>query len=310
MNCLVGIVGPTAVGKSKLAIHLASIFSSELGNADSRQVYRYLDIATAKPGPEERALIPHYLIDVVTPDQDFNLALYQEMALHVIGDIQQRHKLPLMVGGSGLYVWSVIEGWKVPPVPPDPRWRLGLEERATREGNLVLYRELENIDPAAAAKIDPSNLRRVIRALEVCRATGAPLSRLWAKEPPGFETLLIGLTTERDDLYRRIDLRVDEMIERGLVDEVRGLIDRGYSLDLPAMSGIGYHQIGLFLQGEMDLATAIQQIKFETHRIARHQYAWFRPGDNRIHWFDIRKGVEQPVERLIEAWLEERKASL
>ncbi len=308
MNCLIAIVGPTAVGKSKLAIHLAPISNSEIVNADSRQVYRYLDIATAKPSPEERALIPHHLIDVVNPDQDFNLALYQEMALHVIEDIQQRGKLPIIVGGSGLYVWSVIEGWKVPQVPPDPQLRRSLEERATREGNLVLYRELQDIDPAAAAKIDPSNLRRVIRALEICRATGASLSQLWRKEPPKFETILIGLTTERGDLYQRIDSRVDEMIERGLVDEVRGLLERGYSLELPSMSGIGYKQIGSFLQGEMDLATAVQQMKFETHRLARHQYAWFRPSDERIHWFDIREELEQPVKRLIDGWLEKMKA--
>ncbi len=307
MNCLLALVGPTAVGKSKLAIQLAQRLGLEIVNADSRQVYCYLDIATDKPGSEERSLVPHHLIDLVNPDQDFSLALYQEMALRAVADIQQRGKLPLMVGGSGLYVWAVVEGWKVPQVPPNPYLRQILEDRATREGSLSLYRELEDIAPTAARKIDPSNLRRVIRALELCRAIGTPLSQLHRREPPPFETLLIGLTTARDDLYHRIDSRVEDMIGRGLVDEVRGLIEWGYSLRLPSMSGVGYRQIGAFLQGETDLATAIQRIKFETHRIARHQYAWFRLNDPRIHWFDIRDQLQQSVERLVQEWLGERK---
>ncbi len=163
MNCLLALVGPTAVGKSKLAIQLAQRLGLEIVNADSRQVYCYLDIATDKPGSEERSLVPHHLIDLVNPDQDFSLALYQEMALRAVADIQQRGKLPLMVGGSGLYVWAVVEGWKVPQVPPNPYLRQILEDRATREGSLSLYRELEDIAPTAARRIDPLDLRATRR---------------------------------------------------------------------------------------------------------------------------------------------------
>ncbi|MFC1968257.1 tRNA (adenosine(37)-N6)-dimethylallyltransferase MiaA [Chloroflexota bacterium] len=302
---LVVIVGPTAVGKSELAIYLAQIFDGEIVSADSRQVY--MDIGTAKPGLEERAAVPHHLIDQVDPDQDFSLALYKKLALHIIEDIQGRGKLALLVGGSGLYVWSVVEGWAIAQVPPDPEFRRSLEERAAREGSLALYHELQQVDPVGAEKIDSSNARRVIRALEVCRGAGGSLSQLLRKEPPWFDTFLVGLTAERGEIYRRIDSRVDDMVKCGLVDEVQGLIDRGYGLELSSMSGIGYRQIGEFLQGELDLATAIQRTKYETHRVARHQYAWFRLKDERIHWFDITRNIQEPIGRMIGDWLDGRK---
>ena len=299
MKIVIAIVGPTAIGKTKLALSLARIFNGEIVNADSRQVYRYMDIGTAKPGHREQESIPHHLIDIVDPDEDFNLALYQPLAYGAIEDIQKRGKLPLLVGGSGLYVWSVSEGWQIPRVSPDPALRSQLEDRAAREGVDGLYQELQRIDPMAAGKIDRRNVRRVIRALEVCQAIGS-LSQLQGKKPPGFETLLLGLTADRDELYRRIDQRVDNMIEQGLVAEVGSLMDKGYSLSLPAMSGVGYRQIGRFLQGEVDLPAAIQQIKFETHRFARHQYAWFRLDDPRIRWFDIQGKVEENIISLME----------
>jgi len=298
MSHLVAIVGPTAIGKSKLAIRLAQIFDGEIVSADSRQVYRYMDIGTAKPSSEERALVSHYLIDVVDPDEDFSLARYQEMAYEAVSDIQRRGKLALLVGGSGLYVMAVIGGWHIPRVAPDPQLRHNLEARAAREGHMALYQELKQVDPDAARRIDPRNLRRLIRALEVCRISGMPFSQL-QRSKPFFRTLVIGLTTARDDIYRKIDSRVDWMMERGLVQEVEGLIKRGYSLDLPSMSGLGYKQIGLYLQGRIDLPQAVQQIKFETHRFARHQYAWFRLKDERIHWFDIRDDIEAPIRNLI-----------
>ena len=298
MSHLVAIVGPTAIGKSKLAIRLAQIFDGEIVSADSRQVYRYMDIGTAKPSSEERALVSHHLIDVVDPDEDFSLARYQEMAYEAVSDIQRRGKLALLVGGSGLYVMAVIGGWHIPRVAPDPQLRHNLEARAAREGHMALYQELKQVDPDAARRIDPRNLRRLIRALEVCRISGMPFSQL-QRSKPFFRTLVIGLTTARDDIYRKIDSRVDWMMERGLVQEVEGLIKRGYSLDLPSMSGLGYKQIGLYLQGRIDLPQAVQQIKFETHRFARHQYAWFRLKDERIHWFDIRDDIEAPIRNLI-----------
>jgi len=283
---MIAIVGPTAVGKSELALYLAQYFPVEIIGADSRQVYRYMDIGTNKPSPAERASVPHHVIDVIEPDEDFSLAMYHQLAIEALKAIQQKGKLPLLVGGSGLYVWSLVEGWKIPQVPPDQKRRHQLEARAEQEGNQSLYQELQDIDPVAAAKINPSNTRRIIRALEIYHTTGQHPSQLQRKEAPDFPILLIGLTRERSELYRKIDWRVDKMIQMGLVEEVEQLLKKGYSPSLPSMSGIGYKQIGQFLRGEMTLPQAIDKIKYETHRLARHQYAWFRLGDNRIHWFD------------------------
>ena len=299
MKPLIAIVGPTAVGKSKLALFLAQNFDGEIVNADSYQVYRFMDIGTAKPSLEERALVPYHLIDIVAPDEPFSLALYQELAYKAIEDIRQRGRLPLLVGGSGLYVWAVLEGWKIPQVAPDGELRRKLEQRAAAEGSLALYRELQEIDPAAAMRIDPRNVRRVIRALEVCRVAGVPFSGLQQKSPPPFPVMTLGLTASREDLYRRIDARVDDMVKKGLVEEVRSLMGKGYGLDLSAMSGIGYRQIGGCLQGKLALPEAVQQIKFETHRLARHQYAWFRPSDPRLQWFDIREELGEAVVRWV-----------
>ena len=288
---MIAIVGPTAVGKSELALRLAQYFPIEIISADSRQVYRYMDIGTNKPSPDERESVPHHLIDVVEPDQDFSLAMYHQLAIEALKTVKQKGKLPLLVGGSGLYVWSLVEGWKIPQVPPDHKQRSQLEARAEQEGSRNLYQELQGIDPIAAAKINPSNTRRIIRALEIYHATGQRPSQLQRKEAPDFPILLIGLTRERSELYERIDWRVDKMIQIGLVEEVEQLLKKGYSLSLPSMSGIGYKQIGQLLQGEMTLPQAIDKIKYETHRLARRQYAWFRLSDSRIHWFNS-SGVE------------------
>lgn len=284
---MIAIVGPTAVGKSELALYLAQYFPLEIISADSRQVYRYMDIGTNKPSPAERAAVPHYVIDVVEPDEDFSLAMYHRLAIEALKTIQQKDKLPLLVGGSGLYVWSFVEGWKIPQVPPDQKLRRQLEARAKQEDSQSLYRELQDIDPVAAAKINPSNIRRIVRALEIYHTTGQHPSQLQRKEAPGFSILVIGLTRERSELYRKIDWRVDKMIQRGLVEEVEQLLKKSYSPSLPSMSGIGYKQIGQFLRGEMTLPEAIDKIKYETHRLARHQYAWFRLSDSRIRWFDV-----------------------
>ncbi len=298
MNQLLAIVGPTGVGKSKLALQLAQAFDGEIVSADSRQVYRYMDIGTAKPSSEERALAPHHLIDILNPDQDFSLAQYQRLAFQAIEGIQQRGKLAVLVGGSGQYVWSVLEGWGIPQVAPDPEFRHSLEEKAARVGEDELYQELASVDPVAAQRIDPRNVRRTIRALEVHRETETPFSQLQHKAAPPFSAQIVGLTTDRAELYRRIDLRVDGMIERGLVDEVKQLMNRGYDFNLTAMSSIGYKQIGLFLKGELTLAAAIQQIKFETHRLVRQQYTWFQLQDDRIKWFDIRSAEWQLTAQL------------
>ncbi len=301
MSPLVAIVGPTATGKSSLALELCQTLNGEIISADSRQVYRYMDIGTAKPTEEERALAPHQLIDVVDPDEDFSLALYQSKALETIDDIQRRKKTAFLVGGSGLYVWALLEGWRIPQVPPDPNLRRELEARAKVEGGEKLYSELKETDPAAAERIDPRNVRRVIRALEVS-LQGTPFSQLQVKQP-FIDSVIIGLTTDRANLYRRIDARVDSMIEKGLVAEVESLVARGYGFDLPSMSGLGYKQIGLYLQGKTDLPAAIQQIKFDTHSFARHQYNWFRLKDKRINWFELGKDSNQAIHRFVQRFV-------
>ena len=283
---MIAIVGPTAVGKSELALHLAQYFPVEIIGADSRQVYRYMNIGTNKPSLAEMASVPHHIIDVVEPDEDFSLAMYHRLAIEALKAIQQKGKLPLLVGGSGLYVWSLVEGWKIPQVPPNQKLRRQLEARAEQEGSHSLYQELQDIDPIAATKINPSNTRRIIRALEIYHTLGQHPSQLQRKEAPGFPILFIGLTRGRSELYRKIDWRVDKMIQMGLVEEVEHLLKKGYSPSLPSMSGIGYKQIGQFLRGKMTLPQAIDKIKYETHRLARHQYAWFHLSDSSIHWFD------------------------
>jgi len=204
-----------------------------------------------------------------------------------------------LVGGSGLYIWSVLEGWTIPQVPPDLEFRHSLEEKAAEVGQDELYQELVRVAPIAAQRIDQRNVRRVIRALEVHMGTKTPLLPLQHKEAPPFKTLIIGLTADRAELYRRIDLRVDEMITQGLVEEVKRLVNMGYDLNLPAMSGIGYKQIGLYLKGELTLGAAIQQIKSETHRFVRHQYNWFRLKDDRIQWFNIQSKMDSEITTLL-----------
>ena len=298
-NHLVAIVGPTGVGKSRLALRLAQDFNGEIVSADSRQVYRHMDIGTAKPTKQELSLVPHHLIDIINPDENFSLAQYQHLAYKAIDDIGQRNKLALLAGGSGLYVWSVLEGWGIPQVPPDPEFRHSLEKKAAEVGEDELYHELMKVDPVAAQRIDRRNVRRVVRALEVHRGAETPFSQLQHKQAPPFNTLIIGLTADRVELYRRIDLRVDEMIKQGLVEEVEKLVNMGYDFNLPAMSGIGYKQIGMFLKSELTLVAAIQQIKYETHRFVRHQYNWFRLKDDRIKWFDIQSKVEPEIITLL-----------
>lgn len=300
---LIAIVGPTAVGKTAFAMDIAERFGGEIVGADSRQVYRYLDIGTAKPTPDERARAPHHLLDIVDPDQEFSLALYQELAYAAIGDIHRRGRVPLLVGGSGLYVWAVLRGLRIPEVPPDPALRQALEEKAKLEGMEELLSELEGLDPEAARTIDRRNPRRVIRALEVCRTTGQPFSALRQESPPPYNLTIIGLTLDRTELYRRIDQRVDIMMASGLVEEVRGLMERGYGLDLPAMASPGYREVGMYLVGPLTLEEAIARTKVATHQLARRQYAWFKLRDQRIRWFEGRtesvRAIFEEIETLL-----------
>jgi tRNA dimethylallyltransferase len=283
---LLAIVGPTASGKTSLGIELAEALGGEVISADSRQIYRYMDIGTAKATPEERARVPHHLVDIVEPDQVLTLAEYQALAYRTIADIVARGKLPMLVGGTGQYVSAVLEGWRIPEVPPQPALRAELEAEAARSGSESLHARLATLDPDAASRIDHRNVRRVIRALEVCIATGQPIRVLQRKEPPPYAVTRIGVTRPRPVLYERIDRRVDAMIEAGLVDEVRRLVEAGYGWDLPAMSGLGYRQLGQYFAGEVTLDEAVALIKRGTRRFTQQQYNWFRLDDPRIRWVD------------------------
>ena len=301
---LIVIVGPTAVGKTRLALRLAQEFDGEIVSADSRQVYRGMDIGTAKPTLEERRRVPHHLIDVVAPDETFTLAQYQELAYEAIDDVLARNKVPFLVGGTGQYVRAAVEGWGIPRVPPKEGLRAELYRQAEIEGEEALHARLREVDPVAAQRIDPCNVRRVVRALEVYLETGQPISELQRKKPPPFRILQIGLTMERQELYRRIDERVDRMIEEGLVEEVRGLVELGYSYDLPSMSGLGYQQIGMYLRGQVNLEEAIQLIKHHTRRFVRHQYNWFRLNDESIRWFDALRDPYGEIRQCVALFLE------
>jgi tRNA dimethylallyltransferase len=294
---LIAIVGATATGKTTLAVRLAERLGGEIVGADSRQVYRHMDIGTAKPTAEERAAAPHHLIDVVDPDEPFSLGLWLELAQAALDDVWARGKQPLLAGGTGQYVWALLEGWRVPRVPPNPEFRARMEACDSAE----LFENVRRVDPAAAAGIGSANRRRLIRALEVYEATGRPISYWQTKEPPGFEATVIGLRLPREELYRRIDERVDGMIAGGLIEEARGLLAMGYSRDLPSMSGIGYKEACSHLAGGLTLAEAAARIKTETHRLARHQNSWFKTSDPRIRWLDGGEGAIEEALRLTQS---------
>jgi len=303
MNKLIAVVGPTGIGKTKLAIELAQKFQGEIINADSRQVYRFMDIGTAKPTKAELTVVPHHLIDIISPDDDFSLADYQRLAYQKIDEIQNRDKIPLIVGGSGQYIWAVLEGWVIPKVPPDREYRRELESRAAVGKADELYQELALVDPAAAAKIDRHNVRRVIRALEVNRQGKELFSTQRKKQQPPYDIFTIGLTAERKELYRRVDARVDAMLSSGFVNEVKDLVKKGYTLDLPAMFSIGYREIGQYLEGKMTLDEAVYKIKVGTHRFIRAQYTWFRRDDERIRWFDVGNNRVAEIETAVKLWV-------
>ena len=283
---VIAIVGPTSAGKTALALALAEHMPIEVVSADSRTVYRWMDIGTAKPTLEERRQLPHHLIDVVDPDEPYTLAVYQRQALEAIERISQRGRVPLLVGGAGLYVSAVCEGLALPDVPPDPAFRAHLETRARVEGWQSLQAELARVDPESAVRIDPKNVRRVIRALEVFSATGRKFSEFQTPAPDWpVSCVLIGLRLDRDVLNARIAARIDAWIAGGFIDEVRGLLERGYSPSLPSMSGLGYREVAQYLSDVLDLATAVAQFKNATRQYAKRQMTWFaaRPA---VHWLD------------------------
>jgi tRNA dimethylallyltransferase len=302
---VVAILGPTAVGKTTISLILAEGLGGEIVSADSRLIYRGMDIGTAKPTPEQRARIPHHLIDVTEVDNPWSLAVFRAAALEAIAAIHARGRLPFLVGGTGQYVTAILEGWSPPALPADPSLRRELEAYAESHGSEMLHRQLAEIDPDSAARIDRRNVRRVVRALEVARLTGKPASRLRAKAAPPFRVLRVGLALPRPELYARVDARIDAILQAGLVEEVRWLLERGLAPDLPAMSGIGYRQMADHLQGKIGLEEALQQMRRATRVLIRRQSNWFKADDPSIHWFEAGPGVEARIEVLIRDWLEQ-----
>ena len=292
---MISIVGPTAVGKTQLAVALARRFGCEIISTDSRQVYRYMDIGTAKPTATERERAPHHLIDVVDPDQDFGLGLFLRLARGQVRDCRSRGVQPLVAGGTGQYIWALLEGWQVPEVPPDPEFRAAREREAVEYGPAVLYDKLRRLDPSRAAQLDYRNVRRVIRALEIAHSRQAPVPARNKTDETTGEPLVIGLKVERQELYRRIDQRVDRMMEAGFLEEVAALLARGYELGGGPLDSPGYRELGLHLAGQLPLDEALQRTKYRTHRLARSQYTWFKLSDPRIRWLDA--GDEELEER-------------
>lgn len=290
---IVALVGPTASGKSALALALAGRLSEHVGapgveivSADSRQIYRLMDIATAKPTVDERAHVPHHLLDVVWPSEAYSLAQYQRDAQRAIAAIHERGRVPLVVGGTGLYVRAIVDGLAIPEVAPQAALRSALEAEAAASGASVLVERLERLDPVTAAAIDPRNIRRLIRAIEVCEVTGKPFSAQRGSRPTPYATVAtLGLTADRQTLYTRADLRNAAMFEAGLVNETRMLAERGYDWSLPSMSSLGYREVGAYLRGEMTLNEAASRLDFATHAYIRRQLTWFR-ADRRIHWLN------------------------
>ena len=302
MDLLV-IVGPTASGKTALSVELAEALGGEIVSADSRQIYRGMDIGTAKATAGERGRVPHHLLDIVDPDQVLTLAEYQALAYRAIDAIAAAGHLPMLVGGTGQYVAAVLEGWRIPGVAPQEALRRELEAVAAEAGPQALHEQLARLDAVAAARIDYRNVRRVIRALEVCLTTGQPISELQRKDPPPYRVVQVGVTRPRPVLYERIDRRVDAMLDAGLVDEVAALADAGYGWELPAMTGLGYRQIGQYLRGEVTLDEAAALIKKGTRRFVQQQYNWFRSDDPAIHWVDPQETPAGEVRRWIESCL-------
>lgn len=279
-------MGATAVGKTELSLELSNRYHGEIIGADSRQIYRGMDIGTAKPSVEEFAVAPHHLFDIRNPDETLTLSEYQSLAYGVIDEIHARNSLPILVGGTVLYVRAVVEGLRIPEVPPNPELRDELEQVLAESGREALFAMLQEKDPATAAVIDANNPRRLIRALEIVITTGHSKVELEGADPPPYAILKLGLDRSRESLHERIDRRVDWMMANGLVEETQRLLDAGYSEKLPAMSSLGYREIGAYLRGELSREDAVERIKVETHRYVRHQYTWLRkvPG---IVWVDM-----------------------
>jgi tRNA dimethylallyltransferase len=296
---LIVLLGPTASGKTDAAIQIAKRINGEIISCDSRLFYRGMDIGTAKPSLDELAMVPHHLIDIADPDQPLSLAVYQEMCVKIIAQLHKNGKIPILVGGTGQYIYSITESWQIPQQMPDDGMRNVLEKLSKDKGYIELFRYLEKLDPLAAQSIDKRNIRRVVRALEVIFMTGHKFSELKNKGTSPYHLIQIGIQWPREDLYRRIDKRIDQMLLNGLVSEVQGLLQKGYTLDLPGMSAIGYNEITHYIHGRLTLDEAIMLIKRKTRQYVRRQSNWFKLEDPQIFWFSPEvEMVDQMVQKI------------
>ncbi len=302
---LLVLLGPTAVGKTALALQLATALDGEILSADSRQIYRFMDIGTAKPSRDEQRMVPHHLIDIANPDETLSAVGVVSLARALIPQIHARGRLPMLVGGTGQYITALVSGWDAPPVPPNPALRAALEAQAEAGGATALHARLAEQDPDAAAAIDPRNLRRVIRALEVISATGRPFSQQRQHRPPPYRIRLLGLNMERSHLYARADRRLEDMMRAGFVEEVHSLLARGYSRDLPSMSALGYQQLAAHILDGLPLERALAEVRSGTHKFIRHQDTWFRGQLSDILWLDSETLDPRAVLRDCRTWLQE-----
>ncbi len=301
---LIVILGATASGKTGLALQFATALNGEIIGADSRQIYRGMDIGTAKPDVQQRRSVQHHLIDIADPDENPGLAEIQRLANAAIADIQRRGRVPLLVGGTGQYLSAIVEGWRIPVVPPNMALRAELEAFAAEQGRAALHRRLASVDPVVAARTHPNNLHRVVRSLEVWYETGQPISEMQQRQPPPWDILQIGLQLERSALHQRADRRLEAMIDAGFVEEVRALLQAGYSRDLPSMSGLGYRELAAHLLDDLPLDEAIQSAIYATHDFIRRQLTWFRGHDSGIRWHDSANLQPAALIAELRAWLD------
>lgn len=295
------IVGPTGVGKTALSLSLAEKINAEIISADSRQIFRHMNICTAKPTPDELARVPHHFIDTIDPDKYYNAGQFGIDGRETIHRIWSRQKEVIVVGGSGMYIRALIDGF-IAEGEKDESVRAGIRERIKRHGLESVYRELEQLDPAAAARIHPNDAKRIERAIEVYELTGRPISEKHSEQATNFDftPLMIGLTCERAELYRRIELRADEMIRRGVIEETRRLLAMGYSPELTSMESLGYREIVAHLQGEISYDRMVELFKQGSRNYAKRQLTWFKR-DERIRWFDIMQStIEEISNKVIE----------
>lgn len=283
------LIGPTAIGKTALSIELAKRMNGEIISADSMQIYKYMNIGSAKITKEEMEDIPHHLIDIVFPDEDFTVADYKDSAIKLIKNINSRGKLPIVAGGTGLYINSLVYNLNFTQVEPNEEIRAKLESLGDKYGNEYLHQELEKIDIESAKKISINDRKRIIRAIEIFKMTGKPMSehnKNFRRPIEDYNLVMVGLNMDRKELYNRINLRVDIMIEEGLIEEVRNLLKMGYNKELVSMQGIGYKEIVMYLEGIISLEESVGLIKQGTRNYAKRQLTWFRR-DNRIKWVNV-----------------------